>query len=60
MSKKEITFSCHLIKEDGTTVNFEDLPPDELAKVKRNLGQRMANAMSEYYSQHPDEFASLA
>lgn len=59
MSKKEITFSCHLIKEDGTTVNFEDIPPDELAKVKRNLGQRMANAMSEYYSQHPDEFAAL-
>ena len=59
MSRNEVTYSCHLIKEDGTTVNFADLPPDEKQALRRKFGQRMANSMSEYFSQHPDEFAAL-
>lgn len=59
MRRNEVTYSCHLIKEDGTTVNFEDLPPDEKQALSRKFGQRMANSMSEFLALHPEEYAKL-
>lgn len=59
MAGREITFSCHVIMEDGKTVNFNDLSADEQTVLKRKFGQRMAHSMQEHLQQHPDECARL-
>lgn len=59
MARREITFSCHVIMENGTTVKWADLTAKEQSILKRNFGQRMANAMQEHLQQHPDECARL-
>lgn len=56
---KELTFACMLLYEDGRAVPFEELTEDELKRWRENAARRLSESMSDYYTQHPDEFARL-
>lgn len=57
--KKELSFVCYMILEDGSTVPFEDLSEEQLQRFRKNAAQRLTERMSDYYTQHPEEFAML-
>lgn len=44
---------------DGRLGNLKELPAEEQERLAIPWGQHMATACSEYYSNHPDEFARL-
>lgn len=40
-------------------IPIEEMEPERLEEVKQNMLKRFSEGMSEYYSQHPDEFIKL-
>lgn len=57
--RREITVRCFVIMPDGRTVPVEDLTDEERAEWHRRQLQRLSEAMSDYYTQHPEEYAKL-
>ena len=57
--KDDITFVCYLILEDGTTVPWEETTEEQRARFRENATKRLTAAMSDYYTQHPEEYAKL-
>ena len=57
--RREITVRSFVIMPDGRTVPVEDLTDEERAEWHRRQLQRLSEAMSDYYTQHPEEYAKL-
>lgn len=57
--KDDITFVCYLILEDGTTVPWEETTEAQRQRFRENATKRLTQRMSDYYSQHPEEYAKL-
>lgn len=57
--RQEITCRSFVIMPDGRTVPVEELTEEERAQWHRSMKERLSEAMSGYYTQHPEEFARL-
>lgn len=58
-AKKELSFACFVTMPDGRVRSVEDLTPDEKSEWQRRMLQRLSEDMSDYYTQHPAEYARL-
>ena len=55
-----ITYSCFVeYRDTGEVKPLKSLSKEEQERLAAHWGKRMANALSEYYSLHPDEFEQL-
>lgn len=57
--RKEITVKCFVLMPDGRTVPVEELTEEERAAWHRRQLERLSETMSDYYTQHPDQYARL-
>ena len=57
--KDDIKVIGYLILEDGSTVPMEEVSPEDLQRFKDNAARRASIQLSDYYSQHPEEYAKL-
>ena len=57
--KDDITVVGMMILEDGRIVPVEDLTPEQIERFQENAAKRSSEALSDYYTQHPDEYARL-
>ena len=57
--KNDLTFVCYVLKENSEAVPFESLTEEERKQFRQNMARRLSGAMSDYYTQHLDEFARL-
>ncbi len=57
--KNEITVVGFLIREDGSRVPMEEITPEEREAWETACCQRLSQRMSDYYTQHPEEWAKL-
>lgn len=53
-TRKSLTVRLFLIR-DGKTEQIERLPDD----VQKIMAQRLSRTMSDYYTQHPEEYRIL-
>ena len=56
--KDDITVVCYLLI-DGQAVPVEELTEEQRQRWSESASRRLSENMSEYYSQHPDEYARL-
>ena len=56
--KRELSFVCYMILEDGSTVPFEELSEEQRRRFRENARERLSARMSDYYTQHPGEILS--
>ena len=54
-----LSYVCYMILEDGSTVPFEDLTAEQRRRFQENATQRLSERMSDYYTQHPEEWIKL-
>ena len=60
MAKRQpLTVVGFLIMPDGSTKPIEDLTPEERERWDRERTERLKRVMTDYFRQHPDEFATL-
>ncbi len=52
--RRELSFVCYMILEDGSTVPFEDLTEEQRRRFRENAARRLSENMSDYYTQHPE------
>lgn len=57
--KDDITVRGFMIVEDGSIVPVEDLTQEQIERFQENAAKRSSEALSDYYTQHLDEFARL-
>lgn len=57
--RKELTCESFVIFPDGRTVPVGELSEEEREQWRANMRQRLSEAMSDYYTQHPEEYAKL-
>lgn len=57
--KDDITVRGFMILEDGSIVPVEDLTQEQIERFQERSAKRLSRTMSEYYSQHPEEYAKL-
>lgn len=53
--KDELSFACYMILEDGSSVPWDSLSPEQIRRFRERAAQRLSANMSEFYMQHPDE-----
>lgn len=56
---RELGFVCHMILPDGRTVPFEELTEEQRTAFRERAAQRLSARMSDYYTQHPEEYSRL-
>ena len=56
---KPLTVVGHMRFQDGTRKPLDELTPEELARCKKSMCERLSIVMSEYYSLHPEEYERL-
>lgn len=49
----------YLILEDGGTVPMEEATPEQLQRFQENAAKRASIMLSDYYSQHPEQYEKL-
>ena len=59
MKKNDIQVRCFLITEDGTTKPWAELKPEEIKKFRAAASERLSRTMSDYYTQHPEQYAAV-
>ena len=57
--RKALTFACWIQMPDGRVRSVEDLTPEEKTEWQRRTLRRLSEDMSDYYTQHPAEYARL-
>ena len=57
--RRELTCVSFVIFPDGRTAPVKELTEEERAQWHRNMSERLSEAMSDYYTQRPDEYARL-
>ena len=55
--KNDITVVGFMILEDGRKVPMEDLTPEQREAWKRSCCERLSQRLSDYFTQHPEEYA---
>lgn len=56
MAKRELTARIMVIMENGETKPFDELTADERSRLMNNISKRMSSTMSDYFSNHIDEY----
>ena len=56
--KNEISVVCYLII-DGQTIPVDELTEEQRRRWSESACRRSSERMSDYYTQHPDEFLKL-
>lgn len=60
MAKRQpLTVVGFLVMSDGSTKPIEELTAEERERWDRERTERLKRVMTDYYRQHPDEFAKL-
>lgn len=59
MARKPLTCSGYIELKDGRTIPIEEMTPEERERVKKSMSERLGRVLSEYFTQHPDEFEAL-
>lgn len=57
--REEIRVVGYLILEDGRTVPMDEITPEERERWLAACRARLSQRMSDYYTQHPEEYARL-
>ncbi len=57
--KEPMGFICYLLQPDGTPISFDELTEEQKASWRERAAQRLSEAMSDYYTQHPEEYRAL-
>lgn len=57
--RKELTCVSYVIFPDGRTVPVGELTEEERAQWHANMLRRLSEGRSDYYTQHPDQYARL-
>ena len=58
-TKRALSFACWVTMPDGRVRAVEDLTPEEKTEWQRRMLRRLSEDMSDYYTQHPVEYARL-
>ena len=56
---KDLTCVSYVIMPDGRSVSADELTTEEAAQWQRNMSERLGEGMSDYYTQHPEEFSNF-
>lgn len=59
MAGKKLGYICYVIMPDRGPVPVNELTEDERAQWRENMRRRLSENMSDYYTQHPDEYKRL-
>ena len=59
LRKDDIEVVGYLILEDGSIIPWEERTPEQDRRFRENATKRLTAAMSDYYTQHPEEYAKL-
>lgn len=59
MAGKKLGYICYVIMPDRGPVPVNELTEDERAQWGANMRRRLSENMSDYYTQHPDEYTRL-
>lgn len=57
--KDDIKVVGFLLQEDGSAVPMEELTEVQRAEWLQRCSERLSKRMSEYYTQHPEEYIAL-
>lgn len=57
--KDDIEVVGYLILEDGSIIPWEERTPEQDRRFRENATKRLTTVMSDYYTQHPEEYAKL-
>lgn len=60
MANRKLTCVSYVIMPDGRTVPVSELTPAEWEQWQKNMAERFRKTMTEYYTQHPDEYRRLS
>lgn len=58
MKRKPLTCEAYMIMGDEI-IPWDDLSEEQKEEIKQKMSQRLSVVMSEYYSNHPEEYAKL-
>lgn len=56
---KGLTFTLNISIDGAEPVPMEDLSPSERDRCYRAMAERLGRNMSDYYTQHPEEYARI-
>ena len=59
LRKDDIEVVGYLILEDGSIIPWDERTPEQDRRFRENATKRLTAAMSDYYTQHPEEYAKL-
>lgn len=57
--RPELTYVNYVIMEDTSIVPLGELTEEQLRLWEKNTRARLSENMSDYYTQHPDNYKSL-
>lgn len=57
--RKELRCVSYVLMPDGRAVPVGELTAAERGQWQANMCRRLSEELSDYYTQHPDEFARL-
>ena len=57
--KTELGFVCYLLQADGSAAPFDELTPEQRESWRERAAARLGEAMSDYFTQHPEEYRAL-
>ena len=57
--KDDITVVGYLILEDGRIIPWDERTTEQDRRFRENATKRLTQVMSDYYTQHPEEYAKL-
>ena len=58
MKRPPLTARCFVMMDDKT-VEWDDMTDQEESQLRERWSERLSSTMSDYYSQHPDEYKRL-
>lgn len=56
---KKIGFICYIIEGNEPPKLWDSLTDERKEQIRADWRRRLSETMSEYYTQHPDEFLKL-
>lgn len=59
MANKKLGYVLYVLQEDGSAVPLDSLTPEEKEQLRQNITQRLSERMSDYFTQHPEEYIRL-
>lgn len=58
--RDELNCVSYVIMPDSRAVQVDELTPEENIQWQANMTERLGEAMSDYYTQHPQEYINLS